>query len=1391
LTDAVAPAPAPAAPPVTKARPRWLRLAAIGVASVLGLCIALLLLDTSIGHRFIVEQIAELRPANGLRYSVGRIKGSIYRRATLVNVAVSDRKGLVLAVPVAQLDWQPLAWLGNRLDIRSLAIPRARLERLPELIKTKRKSPILPGFDIHVGTLRVDRLALGAAVTGKPRSGRLKGRADIRHGRALIDLTAVIEGSDRVQMKVDAAPDQDRFDIDAHIVAAAQGLIARLTGLKHAMALTVSGDGSWHDWHGTAIGDVGRDRVIDLKLGNRSGNYALSGHVSAAGLASGAGARLTAGGMVVNGHASLVDRVLDGRVTLVSSAIAVETQGAIDFANNAYRDIRTQARLRNPAALLPTMTGSNIELRAIIDGGFDTAAFDYRLTADRVAFDRKNAFEIVRSAGHGHLSKSVVMVPITLGVARVTGVGPEAGGILRNFVLNGALRIDAGKMTGDNLRFKSDKLSGALTLALDFRTGIYQVVLNGALGRYLIPDFGIVDVTSTLHVVPGPGGKGARIIGTGVAQVVRLDNEFFRSLAGGLPRLTTALEQSNDGIMHFSNVVLTGPAIRIVGSGYRRPDGSLVFNGTGAQHTYGPLALKLDGRIERPMIDLVLASPSATLGLTAVHLHLAPSVDGFTFHTSGGSRLGEFTGNGQILLPRGDIATIRIAELDVRGIKASGALRAVNGGLDGTVNVTQGGISGVLLFNPVQRMQRVEAHLAADNAVLVGDMRLRRGKIDLVALIDPDATALDADFRLGGLHQGKLWLSRLVGTVKLRGGSGQIVATLTGTRGRGFDIKTVTDVTPDRYTIAASGTIDRRDARLAGPAVITQDDDGWRLGETRLLFSGGEAAISGRFTSRSSAIDATLTRLPLSMLDLVYPDLGLDGAASGKLNFAQGGGQAPTGKIDMTVRGLSRAGLTLTSKPIDLGLVGILQPDTAALRAVMASDGKTIGRAQARLAPLPQGTLTARLANAPLFAQLRYDGPADTLWRLTGIESFDLSGPVAIGADIGGKLNDPRIKGAMRANGARIESATTGTVLTNVQAAGQFSGSKLVITSFGADAGKGGRVGGSGTFDFAAVNGFGMDLSIQADNAVIINRDDIAATVTGPLAVKSDGSGGLISGNVRLDRSRYRLGQAAAATAVPKLNMREINQPDDDQEDAPPSKPWRMDVTAKAARGLSVTGLGLTSEWSADLHIAGLPDNPAIDGRADLVRGTYEFAGREFALERGMIRFGGEAPVNPALDIQANADASGLSASIRVSGPALKPLISFTSTPALPEDELLSRLLFGTSITNLSAPEALQLASAVSALQNGGNGLNPINVVRRAVGLDRLRILPADATVGRTTSVAAGKYVTRRLYAEIITDGQGYSATQVEYQVTRWLSLLSTVSTLGRSSANVRVSKDY
>jgi translocation and assembly module TamB len=233
-----------------------------------------------------------------------------------------------------------------------------------------------------------------------------------------------------------------------------------------------------------------------------------------------------------------------------------------------------------------------------------------------------------------------------------------------------------------------------------------------------------------------------------------------------------------------------------------------------------------------------------------------------------------------------------------------------------------------------------------------------------------------------------------------------------------------------------------------------------------------------------------------------------------------------------------------------------------------------------------------------------------------------------------------------------------------------------------------------------------------------------------------------------------------------------------------------MDVAVQADDRLTVTGLGITSEWGADLKIGGTVTEPRINGRADLVRGSYDFAGRRFDLERGTIRFLGETPPNPILDITAEGGVQGVNATIRVTGRGQKPEIAFTSTPALPQDELLSRLLFGTSITNLTAPEALQLAAAVASL-NAEGGLDPINSVRSAIGLDRLRILPADIVTGQGTSIAAGKYLGREFYVEVITDGRGYSATRVEYQITRWLSILSSISTLGRESVNVRVSKDY
>ena len=1366
---------------------RWLLGALTLLLAIFG--VALIVVDTKVGHRFVADRIATIRTPTGLRFTVGRIEGSLYHETRLTDVRVYDLDGLLLRAPTVALDWAPLRWFRNELSIERLAIPQATLFHAPRTRKTQKRGSILPDFDIRLDAVSIDRLVLAKPVIGTARVARLAGRADIRAGRALVDLTATVAGSDELRVTIDSAPDRDRFDIDVRARGAAGGVLARSIGFGRAVTLDIAGDGSWAQWRGSAVGRIAGARVADLGLAARSGNYTLSGTLAPSPYLTGKLQRLTARRVLVSGAARFEDRRLDGSVTLRSDAIAATATGAIDLATSAYRNVRVDLRLLRPPALFGNMTGRDMRLRAILDGGFDVATFDYRVDAARFAFDN-TGFEDAHLVGRGRLSPAPVIVPARFTAARVTGIGDVAGGILRGLSVDGVLRVTSRLVTGDALRLRSDKLSGQINLTLDLGTGEYQVGINGALGRYLIPGLGIVDVKSTLRVVPGANRHGTRVIGQATAQMVRLDNAFFRSLAGGLPRITASLERTTDGILHFTNLVLTAPQITSRGAGYRRRDGSFHFEGGGRQAQYGPVTLVLDGRIEKPTLDLMFARPNEALGLSQVRAHLDPTPQGFAFRAAGGSRLGPFTTNGAILLPRGGAGTIAVAELVVSGTRAAGNLAIVDGGFEGKLAVVGGGISGELLFRPVGTVQRIEAHLAARGATL-GGATLRRGQLDMVALLDPAGTSIEASASGQGVRQGRLTLARFAGTARLRGGEGEVRASIAGSRGRAFSVQSVTQVFADRYVANAQGTLDRRPIRLLTPAVITRDGTGWVLAPTRLSFAGGDAQVGGRWSDAGAAIDASLTAMPLAILDIGYPGLGLGGTASGKLTYATLAGGSPTGRVDMTVRGLSRAGLVLSSRPIDVGVAGVLAADRLGVRAVMASGGKTIGRAQALITPLGSGDLASRIANAPLIAQLRYAGPADSLWRLTGVELFDLSGPVSIGADVSGRIAAPVIRGVVQANGARIESATTGTVLTAVQASGRFAGSRLRIDRFAADAGKGGRVTGSGGFDFAAANGLGLDLTLQADKAVMINRDDIAATVTGPLSFTSDGRGGRIAGDVVLDRSRYRLGQAAAAAALPRLNIREINLPEGGDEEDVPATPWTLAIHARAPNRVVVSGLGLSSEWTADLQIAGAPDNPAITGRATMIRGNYEFAGREFQLARGIIRFAGEAPANPALDIEANADSTGLNATIRVTGNAQKPEISFASVPALPQDELLSRLLFGTSITNLSAPEALQLAAAVAALQNGGNGINPINAVRRAAGLDRLRILPADPQTGQGTSIAAGKYVTRRLYAEIVTDGQGYSATQIEFQVTRWLSLLSSISTLGRQSANVRVSRDY
>ena len=219
--------------------------------------------------------------------------------------------------------------------------------------------------------------------------------------------------------------------------------------------------------------------------------------------------------------------------------------------------------------------------------------------------------------------------------------------------------------------------------------------------------------------------------------------------------------------------------------------------------------------------------------------------------------------------------------------------------------------------------------------------------------------------------------------------------------------------------------------------------------------------------------------------------------------------------------------------------------------------------------------------------------------------------------------------------------------------------------------------------------------------------------------------------------------------------------------------------------------MGLESEWEADIALKGTTEAPRVTGTIDLVRGTLGFAGRSFELEEGRITFPTGNAYDPSIQLAATDTIEDVDVTINVAGRALNPQITFSSTPGLPQDEIVSRILFGSSITSLSPLQAVQLASSLNTLSSGGGGLSPLGSLRSATGIDRLRILGPDDTQGRGTALAAGQYISDDIYIEVITDARGYTATQLEISLSRALSILSQAGGSGQSSLSVRYRKDY
>ncbi|MEO1045607.1 MAG: translocation/assembly module TamB domain-containing protein [Pseudomonadota bacterium] len=1369
---------------------RWPRRIALALVVALATLIMLALaLDTAPGRRFLADRIAALEFDNGLKIEIGRIDGSIYNEALIHDLALRDPEGRFLSVDRTTLDWRPLGWLSNRLDIRALLLEQARLEKVPALRETDSDAPILPGFDIRVDRFEARDLIIAEGIAGEARTGDITGAADIRDGLAKVNLDARLRnGDDRILADIDIAPDANRFDAALDIAAPANGVIAALIGWDRSLTAVLQGAGSYQRWAGTLVAETNKQPLIRLDLTESSGEYGATGELFPGDFVSGQTAQLLGDAIAVDWAGRLEDRVLSNRLDLEAAAFTLRANGDADLGNNRFDALAVVARSRQPELSLAGIALRDLRMEAVFNGPFAALETPYTLRADNLVYG-DYALAAPRLEGQLMREQGAWVARFALGGNEITTPNPLLDRLVVEAGLSGELRLEKGRLSSQELALRGPNIRGDLALAGALAEQDYRFTGTVAAPGFAFDNLLTLDARAN---VDARFGRSWAVSSDLSGEITEVSNQSFARYVGETGRFSAAIEAAQGQPLFVRDADVAVTQLAFIGGGRIEPDGRIVLSAAGSHVRYGGFDIDIDGQRDSAAANIALASPYPALDIRDVTIAILPTETGFNVTADGQSVLGAFTGNADIAALDNGLTRIAINPLRLSDTVVTGVLTAGDAGLRGDLQARGGGVSGTVAVQPDGGRSRLTADLTLNNAVFVGatPIRIRQGSVDATALLGDGPLAVDATISAQGLSRGNLFIGRLAANADLVGRNGRIRGSIAGRRGSRFALQGEALVRPERISFDLDGAYADRRITMPEAGTMIRTDAGWQLKKTRLNIGNGYMLASGR-VGRTTRIDFGLSRMPLAVLDIAYENLGLGGTASGQLDLKFNRRGLPTGTAKLQLNRLTRSSVALTSRPVDLAVNASLTTDRLALRSIIRDGDRELGRAQLKLSNMPQNPdLVRRFTRADLLGQIRYDGPADALWRLVGLSIFDITGNVQLSADATGSLNQPRVRGQVESRNARLESSVSGTVVKDIVAEGRFSGARLNLARFSGTAPNGGSVTGSGIIDLGGPRGVMLDITAQADNAELLDRDDFGAVVTGPITIKSDGIGGTLGGDLVINRGRFVLGQTSALTELPNIAYREINRRADEAPPRARATPWRYAIKARADNRIAVRGLGLDSEWRADISLAGPVNQPQISGLAELIRGDYEFAGRDFDLQRGAIRFRQNSPPDPTLDIEANANLQGLNATINVRGTGLRPEITFASIPALPEDELLARLIFGSSVTDISAAEAVQLAAALASLRGGG-GLDPINALRGAVGLDRLRIIAADPSIDAGTSIAAGKYITRRVYVEVITDGAGYSATQAEFQITRWLSILSTISTIGRQGVNARISRDY
>ena len=1410
---------------------KWFRRTLIVVALVaVGVGGLYAFLQSRPGRDAVDSLIESLASSDNLKITIDGLDGRLPGAPRAAKVTIADAKGPWLVLHEVSLDWSPLALIGGDIVAENVSVKRLEWMRLPVDSGDSSDSGGIPSLAIE--KLNVATAVIAPAVAGQGGSFSVAGSANTRNTaeRAAVSLH-IVElngGAARVDVDLNYESASNVFDVVAAIEDSPGGTLTTMLDLPADASLLVrlQSEGSLDDWRanlratgGSALGANGKATIVrrgewrELKLsltsditdvGPESLRPLYNGHstIEIVAARSDSGAfrvgRLdaTTPALTLTGSGTFDPNTqrAEGSAALTvprGDAIAALTDGAAD-----WRDLTLTAKTEGVWPI-PSIV---VDLRAVdvAAEGLRASAVSGRIVAtpDRRWDDENVAVAFAVNADAAEMVSDDETIRDLL--------GPSATLTFQTMLIDWQrLSGMAGelKTTSSSLRFAGDADASALNGVVSFdapnltqagfRSG--AIALNATIEANLESSRWTVDGRGTATDV-APGGA-------------------VDALLAGKQDMTFALQTTGPGQMQLSSLSLRGERLSLIASGDVIRDALNLdaeatitnLNTLSAEHegragldvhiagtTRAPRLSgratlgtgKLFGRAVQTLgIDLAEADDKGMSRLTIKGDYDQRPVDGtasIAWRPEGGARIEALDLVLDTLTLKGD-ATVAGAGLidgafaiDARDLAQIAPFIRIN---------MEGALAGTLRFNAIGDRQSLNLALTGPSLAVEGaafDGVAITGMIaDLFGNAAPSlrVKAAFADFDGFDLEAVDATASGPLSALQVNAKAQRAGTAISTSATLRLEAK------PNVISLAAL-QLARGDktARLANPIDITMRDGRILIPTTRILAGGGSITLAGD-AGTTMDIGLTATSLPLWVAAFATDPLPVTGTASGTARIREAGATT----FDMKVVNLAPEADPRIVRNVTLTATGKTDRSGVDFKLTLADPARTSFQATGRVPFAEAGPLNVNVNGSADLAL------ANVYLSVTGDRA---RGTMTTSARITGTRAAPRIEGTGKITNGFFRSASSGFELRDFSADFVGSERRVAVNAIAGKAANGGAISGRGEISLDPANNYPMNISFNANDAQLVSTElttviaDVDVRMTGGLTAN-----GTITGTADVELWEIRLPQRLSRPLTP-IRVKHVNAPADIaatlpqeavEEEAQSSLTIGLDVTVRAPQRVHVRGQGITAEFGGQVKASGSVDRPEINGRFDLRRGTVELLSQRLALTRGRITFAGD--IVPLIDIVGEVRKSDVTASIGVKGRATTPEISLTSTPTLPQDEIMSRILFDKSTQQLSAFEAVQLAGAIARLSGLASGPDILDRLRTSLGIDSLS---AVTDTGGGTALSAGGYVGSGVYLGFVqgTDTAAGRAT-VDIDLTEDIKLRGEAGPSGDTRLGVVAEWEY